>query len=124
MGRLGAVGSTGPPWSQSAACVVVSLSLSDVFSLYHILPALYRDVEAAEKQCKELEKVVALIENNRQRFRHIDNVRASCFIHRGVGLGVGVDALLTFLTHRPIYIYSNKPTKRQTRRSWRSGARS
>jgi hypothetical protein len=37
--------------------------------------ALYRDVEAAEKQCKELEKVVALIENNRQRFRHIDNVR-------------------------------------------------
>lgn len=39
-------------------------------------PALYRDVEAAEKQCKELEKVVTLIENNRQRFRHIDNVRA------------------------------------------------
>lgn len=33
-------------------------------------------MEAAEKQCKELEKVVALIENNRQRFRHIDNVRA------------------------------------------------
>lgn len=38
------------------------------------LTALYRDVEAAEKQCNELEKVVALVENNRQRFRHIDNV--------------------------------------------------
>ena len=36
--------------------------------------ALYRDVEVAENQCKELEKVVALVENNRQRFRHIDNV--------------------------------------------------
>lgn len=35
---------------------------------------MYRDVEAAEKQCNELEKVVALVENNRQRFRHIDNV--------------------------------------------------
>jgi hypothetical protein len=36
--------------------------------------ALYRDVEAADKQCNELEKVVALVENHRQRFRHIDNV--------------------------------------------------
>lgn len=51
---------------------------SDRFPNHTFLPirtALYRDVEAAEKQCKELEKVVALIENNRQRFRHIDNVR-------------------------------------------------
>ncbi|GAB5029638.1 t-snare coiled-coil domain family [Nannochloropsis oceanica] len=34
---------------------------------------LYRDVEAADRQCNELEKVVALVENHRQRFRHIDN---------------------------------------------------
>jgi len=45
------------------------------YGTHHAHTALYRDVEAAEKQCKELEKVVAHIENNRQRFRHIDNVR-------------------------------------------------
>lgn len=39
-----------------------------------ILVGLYRDVEAADRQCNELEKVVALVENHRQRFRHIDNV--------------------------------------------------
>lgn len=34
---------------------------------------LYRDIEAAENQCKELEKTVAMVEANRQRFKHIDN---------------------------------------------------
>jgi len=51
-----------------------SISFSFSFSFSHHHTALYRDVEAAEKQCNELEKVVALVENNRQRFRHIDNV--------------------------------------------------
>jgi len=37
--------------------------------------ALCREIEAAENQCRELEKVVAVVEKNRQRFRHIDNVR-------------------------------------------------
>ncbi|TFJ88196.1 hypothetical protein NSK_000548 [Nannochloropsis salina CCMP1776] len=35
--------------------------------------SLCRDIEAAENQCRELEKVVAVVEKNRQRFRHIDN---------------------------------------------------
>ena len=55
--------------------------LTPIRSIERITAALYRDVEAAEKQCKELEKVVALIENNRQRFRHIDNVRICTYIH-------------------------------------------
>ncbi|EWM29217.1 syntaxin 6 [Nannochloropsis gaditana] len=35
--------------------------------------SLCREIEAAENQCRELEKVVAVVEKNRQRFRHIDN---------------------------------------------------
>lgn len=87
MGRLG-LWFDRPPFVQ-LACMIVSLTLDYCHHDHDIRPpahtaALYRDVEAAEKQCKELEKVVALVENNRQRFRHIDNVRAyvpaSCIV--------------------------------------------
>jgi hypothetical protein len=38
--------------------------------------ALRRDIEAAESQTVALEKTIALVEGNRARFKHIDNVRA------------------------------------------------
>ena len=36
--------------------------------------ALYKDIEAAEQQASDLEKTVQMVEANRARFRHIDNV--------------------------------------------------